>query len=100
MEMDPGAEGTRPRARACASTQGTLDATAMNPCFNTGLYTGPVAALLGGADISMLVGLPVSALVYLFACRDFDAASERLAVQRADAGLHPGLNCSGDRGAP
>ena len=58
---------------------------AMIPCFSTGLYTGPIAERLGGADISMLVGLPVSAFVYLFACRDFDAASERLAIQRADA---------------
>ena len=64
---------------------------AMIPCFSTGLYTGPIAEMLGGADISMLVGLPVSTLVYLFACRDFDAASERLAVQRADAGLDPGV---------
>ena len=69
---------------------------AMVPCFNTGLYTGPVAALLGGADISMLVGLPVSALVYLFACRDFDAAGERLAIQRADANLDPGTSPLGD----
>jgi purine-cytosine permease-like protein len=63
---------------------------AMIPCFSTGLYTGPVAERLGGADVSMLVGLPVSALVYLFACRDFDAASERLAVRHADANLDPG----------
>ena len=68
----------------------------MVPCFNTGLYTGPVAALLGGADISMLVGLPVSALVYLFACRDFDAAGERRAIQRADANLDPGATPLGD----
>jgi purine-cytosine permease-like protein len=63
---------------------------AMIPCFSTGLYTGPDAERLGGADVSMLVGLPVSALVYLFACRDFDAASERLAVRYADANLDPG----------
>lgn len=69
----------------------TVGFVAMIPFFSTGLYTGPVAALLGGADISMLVGLPVSALVYLFACRNFDAASERLAVQLADADLDPGV---------
>jgi purine-cytosine permease-like protein len=44
---------------------------AMIPCFSTGSYVGPVARMLGGADISMLVGLPVSTLVYLFACREF-----------------------------
>ena len=65
---------------------------AMIPCFSTGLYTGFIAERLGGADISMLVGLPVSALVYLFACRDFDAAGERLAIQRADANLDPGAS--------
>ncbi|MGB7903527.1 MAG: cytosine permease [Steroidobacteraceae bacterium] len=63
---------------------------AMIPFVSTGLYTGPIADLLGGADLSMLVGLPVSTLVYLWACRDFDAAGELLAVQRADAGLDPG----------
>jgi len=34
---------------------------AMIPFFSTGVYTGPVAAALGGADVAMLVGLPVSA---------------------------------------
>jgi nucleobase:cation symporter-1, NCS1 family len=62
---------------------------AMIPFFSTGLYTGPVAQALGGADVSMLVGLPVSTLVYLFAYRDFDAAAELAAVRRADAGLDP-----------
>ena len=33
---------------------------AMIPFFSAGLYVGPVAAALGGADIAMLVGLPVS----------------------------------------
>ena len=64
---------------------------AMIPFFSTGLYRGPVAEMLGGADISMLIGLPVSTLVYLWAYRNFDAAAELLAVQRADAGLDPGL---------
>ena len=64
---------------------------AMVPCFSTGLYTGPIARALGGADISMLVGLPVATLVYLWACRDFDAEQEWAAVKRADAGLDPGV---------
>jgi purine-cytosine permease-like protein len=62
---------------------------AMIPFFSTGLYTGPIAQMLGGADVSMLVGLPVSTLVYLFACRNFDAATEWAAVKQADAGLDP-----------
>jgi purine-cytosine permease-like protein len=63
----------------------------MVPCFSTGLYTGPIARALGGADISMLIGLPVATLVYLWACRDFDGEQEWAAVKRADAGLEPGV---------
>jgi purine-cytosine permease-like protein len=60
---------------------------AMIPFFSTGLYTGPVAAALGGADIAMLVGLPVSALVYVLACRSLDVHSDRRAALAADVGL-------------
>jgi NCS1 nucleoside transporter family len=60
---------------------------AMIPFFSTGLYTGPVAAALGGADIAMLVGLPVSALVYVLACRSLDVHSDRRAALAADHGL-------------
>jgi len=59
----------------------------MIPFFSTGLYTGPVAAALGGADIAMLVGLPVSGLWYLFACRSLDLESDRLTAMRKDVGL-------------
>jgi purine-cytosine permease-like protein len=59
----------------------------MVPFFSTGIYKGPVAEALGGADISMLVGLPVSTVVYLLACRgvDFDEEARRAAI--ADEGL-------------
>ena len=60
---------------------------AMIPFFSTGLYTGPVARALGGADIAMLVGLPVSALVYIMACRSLDITADRLRARAADAGL-------------
>jgi purine-cytosine permease-like protein len=60
---------------------------AMIPCFSTAMYTGPVAHALGGADISMLVGLPVATLAYLWAYRDFDREAEWAAARRADAGL-------------
>ena len=63
----------------------------MIPCFSTALYTGPVARALGGADISMLVGLPVATLVYLWLHRDFDVEAEFAAVRRADAGLESGV---------
>jgi nucleobase:cation symporter-1, NCS1 family len=61
----------------------------MIPCFSTGLYTGPVARALGGADIAMLVGLPVAAVVYLLACRSIDLESDRLRATAADVGLEP-----------
>jgi len=60
---------------------------AMIPFFSTGSFTGPVAHALGGADIAMLVGLPVSAGIYLLACRSLDLAAERRQVAAADAGL-------------
>ncbi|MCF3945160.1 purine-cytosine permease family protein [Acidiphilium iwatense] len=61
----------------------------MIPFFSTGIYTGPIAHMLGGADISMLVGLPVSTIVYLLACRSLNLAGERRLVERADASLEP-----------
>jgi nucleobase:cation symporter-1, NCS1 family len=60
---------------------------AMVPFFSTGLYTGPVAARLGGADIAMLVGLPVSAGIYLLACRSMDVVGDRRLADAADLGL-------------
>lgn len=60
---------------------------AMVPFFSTGLYTGPIARWLGGTDLSMLVGLPVSAAVYLLACRTIDLEADRRAAAVADLGL-------------
>ncbi|MDE1923711.1 MAG: cytosine permease [Gammaproteobacteria bacterium] len=62
---------------------------AMIPFFSTGMYTGPVARALGGADLAMLVGLPVSAAVYVWACRSMDLDEDRRRAERADAGLEP-----------
>jgi purine-cytosine permease-like protein len=62
---------------------------AMIPFFSTGIYQGPVARALGGADIAMLVGLPVAAVVYLAACRSIDLDREKIQVTRADVGLDP-----------
>jgi len=61
----------------------------MIPFFSTGMYTGPVAHALGGADIAMLVGLPVAAGVYLLACRSLALGQERARAIAADAGLDP-----------
>jgi NCS1 family nucleobase:cation symporter-1 len=62
---------------------------AMIPFFSTGLYTGPVARALGGVDLAMLVGLPVSALVYILNCRSLDLVAEIERVALADRGLDP-----------
>jgi nucleobase:cation symporter-1, NCS1 family len=62
---------------------------AMIPFFSTGLYTGPIARALGGADIAMLVGLPVAAGVYLITCRSIDFERERRRAAAADVGLDP-----------
>ncbi len=61
--------------------------TAMIPFFKTELYVGPVAKALGGADISMLIGLPVSAAVYLLLCRSLDLAAELAQIPALDRNL-------------
>jgi NCS1 nucleoside transporter family len=62
---------------------------AMIPFFSTGIYRGPVARALGGADVAMLVGLPVAGLVYVLACRSMDLATDRRQAAEADRGLDP-----------
>jgi nucleobase:cation symporter-1, NCS1 family len=64
----------------------------MIPFVSTGLYTGPIARALGGADIAMLVGLPVAAGVYLRACRSIDLEQDRRRAAAADVGLEPGAH--------
>ncbi|MFJ3077332.1 cytosine permease [Pseudomonas sp. NPDC087029] len=63
---------------------------AMLPFSNTGLYTGYIAEQLGGADISMPIGLAVSALVYLGLCRTQNIESELTALGTADLRLDNG----------
>jgi NCS1 family nucleobase:cation symporter-1 len=61
---------------------------AMIPFFSVpGLYVGPVARALGGADIAMLVGLPVATLIYLWACSSLDLETDRRRAIAADVGL-------------
>ncbi|MEY3703679.1 MAG: hypothetical protein RLZZ561_1299 [Pseudomonadota bacterium] len=60
---------------------------AMIPFFKTEIYTGPVAQALGGADISMLIGLPVSALVYLLLHRGVDLSAEQAQITALDRNL-------------
>ncbi len=61
----------------------------MIPFFSTGIYQGPVARALGGADLAMLVGLPVSTIVYVLACRSLDLEADARQAAQADEGLDP-----------
>jgi nucleobase:cation symporter-1, NCS1 family len=61
----------------------------MIPFFSTGMYTGPIARALGGADLAMLVGLPVAGIAYYLTCRSMDLDQDRLRATAADAGLEP-----------
>ena len=57
----------------------------MVPFFSTGLYSGPVANAVGGADFSLFIGLPVSAILYWVFSRSIDADAEAaLAAREAD----------------
>src|ERR1700680_1434826 len=62
---------------------------AMIPFFSTEHFKGPVAQGLGGGDIAMLIGLPVSTLVYIAACRSLDVVADRRRAHAADLGLDP-----------
>jgi NCS1 family nucleobase:cation symporter-1 len=58
---------------------------AMVPFFSVGtLFTGWVADALGGADISLFIGLPVSGLLYWWFSRSLDVAAE-VRVAEAEA---------------
>jgi purine-cytosine permease-like protein len=64
-----------------------LGFAAMLPFVSTGLYQGPVARALGGADVAMPVGLLVATLVYLLAYRSVDIPAELRLAAQADRGL-------------
>jgi purine-cytosine permease-like protein len=58
---------------------------AMVPFFSTPSFTGPVAKALDGADLSLFVGLPVSAVLYYVLARSIDVEAEtRLAASEAE----------------
>lgn len=50
----------------------------------TGLYTGPVASILGGVDYSLFIGLPVAGGLYWLFAQSLDLATERqMALEEA-----------------
>jgi nucleobase:cation symporter-1, NCS1 family len=58
---------------------------AMVPFFSTPDFTGPAAKALDGADLSMFIGLPVSAILYYVLARSIDVEAEtRIAEREAE----------------
>jgi nucleobase:cation symporter-1, NCS1 family len=60
---------------------------AMVPFFSTGIYSGPVADSVDGADFSLFIGLPVSAILYYVLSRNIDVAAEAEVARREAAAL-------------
>jgi nucleobase:cation symporter-1, NCS1 family len=60
---------------------------AMLPFLSTSKYTGFVAADLGGADISMFVGLPVAGILYWLLAKSVDIEGETKIAQEEQAEL-------------
>jgi NCS1 family nucleobase:cation symporter-1 len=58
---------------------------AMVPFFSTPSFTGPIAKAMDGADLSMFVGLPVSAILYYVFAQSIDVEAEtRIAEREAE----------------
>jgi nucleobase:cation symporter-1, NCS1 family len=60
---------------------------AMLPFLSTSKYTGFVATALGGADISMFVGLPVAGILYWILAKSVDVEAETRVAQAEAAEL-------------
>ena len=60
---------------------------AITPFFSTRLYARFVAKDLGGADISIFVGLPVAAILYYVLARSLDVQHERAVPLQTDVDL-------------
>lgn len=58
---------------------------AMVPFFSLSFYTGPVAHLLGGADLSFAVGLAAAGASYYFLARGRDTEAEEAAILENDS---------------
>jgi NCS1 nucleoside transporter family len=57
----------------------------MIPFFSTTIFTGFIAAELGGGDLSPFIGFPVAAVVYYLLTRNIDVEAEaRLAAQQLE----------------
>jgi nucleobase:cation symporter-1, NCS1 family len=63
----------------------------MLPFMVLSFYTGPVARSLGGVDISFVVGLAVSGIVYLLLSRSIDTEAEQRAYEASELELNAAL---------
>ncbi len=54
----------------------------MVPFFSTPAFTGPIAKAMHGADLSLFIGLPVAAGLYLWFARSIDVEAERRIADR------------------
>ena len=79
-----GLYGTWSRRGLIAYVVGVI---AMIPFVVTSAYTGPVADLLGGVDVSFAVGLVVAGGLYYALTRDLDLAAERRVVEASEVEL-------------
>jgi purine-cytosine permease-like protein len=66
----------------------------MVPFFALPSFTGPAARALGGVDLSILVGLPVSGLLYYLLARNLDLTDEMQACRASLVALEPGYSAS------
>src|SRR6187200_1612399 len=58
---------------------------AMVPFFSTPSFTGPIAKAMDGADLSMFIALPVSAILYYVFAQSIDVEAEtRIAEREAE----------------
>ncbi|MCT8965225.1 cytosine permease [Pseudomonas veronii] len=56
----------------------------MIPFISTTVWQGPIAEMLGGADISPFIGLPVAGVLYLLLSRSLNLDEERALIVQMD----------------
>jgi len=71
----------------------------MVPFFALPSFTGPAARALGGVDLSILFGLPVSGLLYYVLARNLNLTEERKAYRMSLMTLEPNSEEIGQRAA-
>jgi purine-cytosine permease-like protein len=75
-----------------------IGAASMVPFYNVSFYHGPATSALGGADISFLVGIAVSALTYYALAHGTETAERKLVHD--EQRTHPTMVSSFDAPEP